>query len=88
MAVIVPVTEMRNTTNFSKLCRNSNEPVFVTKNGYGDFVCMNMNLYEEIIGRIDTQKKILDGMDEMKKGKMIDGEKFMKEFLNKYGKKV
>lgn len=86
MAVIVPVTEMRDTTNFSKLCRESNEPVFVTKNGYGDFVCMNMNLYEETIGKLNIQKKIYEGMNEMKSGKVIDGEKFMKEFMGKYGK--
>lgn len=86
MSIIVPVTEMRDTNKFSKICRESKEPVFVTKNGYGDFVCMNMELYEETMGKIDVQKKIYEGLNEMKAGKVIDGPSFLKDFMEKYEK--
>lgn len=84
MGIIVPVTEMRDTTNFSKLCRESREPIFVTKNGYGDMVCMNIDLYEESIGRLDVQKKIFEGMNNVKNDRIIDGPTFMKEFMEKW----
>ena len=52
MATIVPVTEMRDTNKFTEKCKKSNEPIFVTKNGYGDIVCMSMELYESMLEKI------------------------------------
>ena len=86
MATIVPVTEMRDTNKFTEKCKNSNEPIFVTKNGYGDIVCMSMELYEALFEKINTQKQIYEGMLQMKKGEVIDGKTFLKDFMEIYGK--
>ena len=55
MPQIRPITDLRNTTEISELCHAKREPLFITKNGYGDLVVMSIETYEEMvdIARID-----------------------------------
>jgi hypothetical protein len=46
MPKIIPIKELKNTSEISSLCHSVQEPIFITKNGYGDMVIMNINLYE------------------------------------------
>ncbi|OKP92719.1 type II toxin-antitoxin system Phd/YefM family antitoxin [Paenibacillus sp. P32E] len=49
MPQIRPVSDLRNNfTEISKIVHESNEPVFLTKNGYGDMVVMSIEQYENI----------------------------------------
>ena len=56
MPQIRPITDLRNTTEISELCHAKREPLFITKNGYGDLVVMSIEAYEELLdtSRIDT----------------------------------
>lgn len=56
MPQIRPITDLRNTTEISELCHAKCEPLFITKNGYGDLVVMSIETYEEMIetARIDA----------------------------------
>lgn len=38
MPEIRPIKDLRDTTKISELCHSKNEPIFITKNGYGDLV--------------------------------------------------
>ena len=49
MQQIRPITDLRNTTEISDICHAKREPVFITKNGYGDLVIMSMEAYEDLI---------------------------------------
>ena len=42
MPVIKPITELRNTNEISELCHQQQEPIFITKNGFGDLVVMSI----------------------------------------------
>ena len=45
---IRPVSDLRNNfSDISRVVHDSREPVFLTKNGYGDMVVMSMEAYEE-----------------------------------------
>ena len=46
MPQIIPIRDLKNTSEISAMCHSSNEPIFVTKNGYGDMVIMSMEAYE------------------------------------------
>ena len=46
MPQIVPIKELKNTNRISQMCHESGEPIYVTKNGYGDLVVMSMETYE------------------------------------------
>ena len=48
MPKIIPIKDLKDTGKMSELCHSSHEPVFVTKNGYGDMVLMSMEVYEEM----------------------------------------
>jgi len=49
MPKIRPVSDLRNNfAEISKLVHETNEPVFLTKNGYGDMVVMSIEEYEKI----------------------------------------
>lgn len=38
MPRIIPIRDLKDTTAISQMCKESREPVFITKNGYGDMV--------------------------------------------------
>ena len=49
MPQIRPITDLRNTNEISDICHTSHEPVFITKNGYGDLVVMSIETYEAMV---------------------------------------
>lgn len=49
MPQIRPITDLRKTTEISELCHAKKEPIFITKNGYGDLVVMSVETYEEML---------------------------------------
>ena len=49
MPQIRPITDLRNTTEISDLCHARREPIFITKNGYGDLVVMSIETYEAML---------------------------------------
>ena len=48
MPQIRPITDLRNTNDISDACHAAKEPIFITKNGYGDLVIMSIETYEQI----------------------------------------
>ena len=46
MTTIVPITELRNTSKILEM--SENEPVFITKNGFGSRVLINIEAYDKI----------------------------------------
>ena len=48
MPQIRPITDLRNTNEISDACHALDEPIFITKNGYGDLVVMSIETYEQI----------------------------------------
>ncbi len=81
---IIPIKDLRNTNKISDLCNKSNEPIFVTKNGYGDMVVMSIKTYEEKLERIELYEAILNGLANVEEGKIKDGPCALKELKAKY----
>lgn len=87
MPKIVPIRELKNTASISKFVEESNEPVFVTKNGYGSMVLMSMEVYEREFARNQVIDLINDSIKEYEKsGELHDGPMFINEMKTKYGK--
>ena len=55
MPTIMPIRDLRNTSEISEIAHKLQEPIFITKNGYSDLVVMSAELYERFaqINRID-----------------------------------
>ena len=53
MAHIRPISDLRNKApEISKLCHDSGEPVFITRNGVSDLVVMSAAAYERAQARL------------------------------------
>ncbi len=70
MPLIMPIKDLRNTTEISNIAHQEQEPIFITKNGYSDLVVMSSELYDKFakINRIDqsiyeSEKDILNGAE-------------------------
>ena len=64
MPQIRPITDLRYTTEISELCHAKREPLFITKNGYGDLVVMSIETYEEMIDIARTDAAISEAEKE------------------------
>lgn len=54
MPEIRPITDLRNKSNeISRICHETGEPVFITKNGEGDLVVMSLAAWEQQRGRLE-----------------------------------
>ena len=60
MPAILPIRDLKNTAKISAICKETDAPVFITKNGYGDMVVMSMSCYERSLARLD----VFDRLDE------------------------
>ena len=81
---IIPIKDLRDTNKISDLCNESNEAIFITKNGDGDMVVMSIKTYEEKLERIEMYESILNGLANVKEGKIKDGPCALKELKAKY----
>lgn len=83
----LPVNELKNTSNILKICKENDEPILITRNGYGEAVIMSVEVYKALYEQIRTAVLIDESIEDMEKGgKTITGEEFFKEMMRKYGK--
>ena len=75
MPEIRPIKDLRNTTEISKLCHENEEPIFITKNGYGDMVVMSMETYEKKLAKAELYEKLAKAEEQLKNGEtLLDAE--------------
>ncbi|PKM83273.1 MAG: type II toxin-antitoxin system Phd/YefM family antitoxin [Firmicutes bacterium HGW-Firmicutes-14] len=84
MPQIIPIRDMKNTSKISQMCHASDEPIFITKNGYGDMVIMSMKMYEEKMFMLDVYSKLIAAEEQLAEGKMLDGDASLKCIREKY----
>ena len=59
MPTIRPISDLRNNANeISDFCRQTHEPVYITRNGSGDMVVLSMEEYERQQALIDLYGKL------------------------------
>ena len=70
MPTIIPIRDLRNTSEISEMAHKMQEPIFITKNGYSDLVVMSAELYDRFarINRLDqaiyeAEKEVAEGAE-------------------------
>jgi prevent-host-death family protein len=64
MPQIRPITDLRNTNEISDACHSTKEPIFITKNGYGDLVVMSIETYEQITETYQVDSAIAEAEED------------------------
>ena len=69
MPVIRPISDLRNKSpEISKLCHDSGEPVFITKNGESDLVVMSVATYERNQARLKLYELLAAAEEDVRHG--------------------
>ena len=85
MPLIMPIKDLRNTTEISNIAHKAQEPIFITKNGYSDLVLMSSELYDKFakIHRID--QAIYESEQEISNGaEAVDADTVFAELEKKH----
>ena len=84
MPQIIPIKELRNTNEISRICHEKDEPIFVTKNGYGDMVLMSMETYERNMARVDLLNRIAEGEEDIQQGNLLESDSVLKSLREEF----
>lgn len=85
MSQIIPIRDLKDTNAISAKCHESDEPIFVTKNGYGDMVIMSMEVYEEKFENSRILSALSVAEKDVQYGKVRNAFDSLKETREKYG---
>ncbi len=68
MPIIMPIRDLRKTSEISDIAHKKQEPIFISKNGYSDLVVMSSERYERFaqINKID--QAIYEAEEEVEDG--------------------
>ncbi|WP_313233202.1 prevent-host-death protein [Tissierella praeacuta] len=87
MIEIRPIKDLRDTTEISKLCEESKEPIYITKNGYGHLVVMSMETYKDKLGKANLYEKLAEAENQINNGeKLLDAGAVFQSLKDRYGK--
>ena len=71
MPIIRPLSELQSRTDeILEFCREQNQPIFLTENGYGSVVLMSQMVFD----RMQMMMNLLNKLDEAKQS-IADGDK-------------
>lgn len=82
---IIPMRDLKNTVEIEKQCVMEQGPVYVTKNGYGKLVVMDVNYYEKLMYKMYEAKAVMEGLKDVQAKRLHDGPETLQEMREKYG---
>lgn len=85
MPQIIPIRDLKDTGNISQLCHSTDDPIFVTKNGYGDMVIMSMEVYEKTMLIHAVSEKLSKAEEQIERGEVSDAKTSLSNLRGKYG---
>lgn len=85
MPIIMPIKDLRKTTEISSIAHNVQEPIFITKNGYSDLVVMSSELYDKIMKINRMDQAIFESEQEIENGaEAVDAETVFENLEKKH----
>lgn len=81
---IIPMRDLKNTVEVEKHCIKEQGPVYVTKNGYGRLVVIDIEYYEKTMQKMYEAKAVIEGLKDLKEGNTEEGAKTMCKLKEKF----
>ena len=78
MPQIIPIKDLKNTSEISDMCHRAEEPIYITKNGYGD-------IYESAMKQLAMYRDIEISEKQIEAGQVKDARTALRETRAKYG---
>ena len=85
---IIPMRDLKNTVEVERRCAEENGPVYVTKNGYGRLVVMDIEYYERTMQKMYEAKSIIEGLEDIKTDNIENGDTVFNYIRSKYRIKI
>ena len=76
--------DLKNAVEVEKQCIKEQGPVYVTKNGYGRLVVMDIEYYEKTMQKMYEAKAVIEGLKDLKEGNTEDGVETMRKLKEKF----
>jgi prevent-host-death family protein len=82
MKSIRPSSDLRNHyKEISNQAKTERKPIFITVNGVGDIVILNLEVYEKLKSELDLLRRLARGEADLEKGKLHNGKETFKDIL-------
>lgn len=85
MPQIIPIKDLKNTSEISDMCHRADEPIYITKNGYGDMVIMSMEIYESTMRQLTMYRDVEISEQQIKDNQVKDARAALEGMREKYG---
>ncbi|HCB92191.1 MAG TPA: type II toxin-antitoxin system Phd/YefM family antitoxin [Selenomonas sp.] len=85
MPQIIPIKDLKDTSSVSELCHSLDEPIYITKNGYGDMVLMSIELFDSLRRKWEMYSEIELSEAQIMQGKTKDAQQALASVRAKYG---
>lgn len=82
MAIIRPSADLRNHyKEISEICKQTNQPIYITVNGREDTAIVSANLIDELYQTIALLQELNKGLQDVREGKIVSLEDAVKDLL-------
>lgn len=81
---VIPKRDLKNTVEVEHRFAEENGPIYVTKNGYGCLVVMDIEYYERTIQKMYEAKMVMEAVEDIKAGRTVDGDIAINNIRSKY----
>lgn len=84
MSQTIPINSIKDIFTLSEICKNSNEPIYISQNNDDDMVLMNAAIYKETIEKLNIYQQLAVSEQELKENKLYDAFSSLNELQKKY----
>jgi prevent-host-death family protein len=82
MAIIKPISDLRNKAKeLSRLCHESGQPIYITKNGEGDMVLLSLAAYERVQAQLELYRLLDEAESDVQAGDRGIGVSVLRKML-------
>ena len=85
MPQIIPIKDLKNTSEISEMCHRATEPIYVTQNGYGDMVIMSLDTYEATMKQLSMYRDVEIAEKQIEQDQVKEAIVALGEMRTKYG---
>ena len=84
MPQIIPINSIKDIFSLSEICKNSNEPIYISQKNDDDMVLMSATAYKETVEKLDFYQQLAISEQELKENKVYDAFSSLNELQKKY----